>query len=317
MQTTYESIPLGGSGNLVSPLGMGTWQWGDTSIWGFGKLYGQADVESAYQVSREAGITFFDTAEIYGSGASEKILGSLVRRDPAPVVVASKFAGVPFHWTARAMARALDASLARLGLDQVDLYQVHWPYLLSGVPALMHAMADLVEAGKVRAVGVSNFSATQMRSAHATLARRGLPLASNQVHYSLLHRHPERNGVLKACRELDVRLIAYSPLEQGLLTGKYHDGTTQVTGLRRWRGMRPAAIQASAPVVQLLRQIGEAHDGKTPSQVALSWLMRQGALPIPGAKNAAQARSNAGALGWELTDEEYARLNALRSDGHA
>jgi aryl-alcohol dehydrogenase-like predicted oxidoreductase len=311
-QMTDQPIQIGATDLRVPPLGVGTWQWGDKGYWGFGTLYARPDVEAAYQVSREAGLTFFDTAEVYGRGTSETILGALVRNDPAGVVVATKYAGAPVNWTARRMARAVEGSLARLGTARVDLYQIHWPYSLSGIPTLMNAMADLVEAGKVRAVGVSNFSARQMYQAHAALARRGIPLASNQVHYSLLHRQPERNGVLMGCRELGVRLIAYSPLEQGLLTGKYHDGKTQVTGIRRWRGMHPAAIRASLPVIELLRQIGAAHGGKTPGQVALRWLMRREVLPIPGAKNATQARANAGALGWELTDEEYARLNALR-----
>ena len=150
-----------------------------------------------------------------------------------------------------------------------------------------------------------------MRRAHELLARRGVPLASNQVHYSLLHRQPEWNGVLAACRELDVRLIAYSPLEQGILTGKFHaDASARLPHLRRLQsGYGPGKLRAALPLIEALRALGEAHGGKTPAQVALSWLMRQGALPIPGAKNAAQAEANAGALGWELSDEEVVRLS--------
>jgi aryl-alcohol dehydrogenase-like predicted oxidoreductase len=292
----------------VAALGVGTWQWGDR-YWRFGGEYGQSDVEEAYRVSREAGIDFFDTAEIYGRGKSERILGTLVGRDQGPVVVATKFAPLPTRWTARHVTRALDASLKRLGMPRVDLYQIHWPYSFMRIDMLMNALADQAEAGKVRAVGVSNYSARQMRQAHAVLARRGIPLASNQVHYSLLHRAPERNGVLMACRELDVRLIAYSPLEQGILTGKYHHGTPPPGGFREVVGAyRPSALRASLPLIQSLEQIGAAHGGKTPSQVALNWLMRRGALPIPGAKTAAQAAANAGALGWDLGDEELAQL---------
>jgi aryl-alcohol dehydrogenase-like predicted oxidoreductase len=313
VQQTQTTIAIGRTDLRVSPLGVGTWQWGDASYWRFGGAYGLPDVEDAYRVSREAGIDFFDTAEIYGNGKSESILGALVRRDQGRVVVATKFAPLPTRWTAREVARALDASLTRLGMQQVDLYQIHWPYTLLRIDMLMNALADQVEAGKVRAVGVSNYSVRQMRRAHAVLARRGIPLASNQVHYSLLHRAPERNGVLMACRELDVRLIAYSPLEQGILTGKYHRGATPPAGVRRVRGpFRASALRASLPLIQRLEQIGAAHGGKTPSQVALNWLIRRGALPIPGAKTAAQAAANAGALGWELTDEEYAQLNMLQ-----
>jgi aryl-alcohol dehydrogenase-like predicted oxidoreductase len=211
------------------------------------------------------------------------------------------------------VGQALDASLKRLGMPRVDLYQIHWPYTLLRIDMLMNTLADQVEAGKVRAVGVSNYSARQMQQAHAVLARRGLPLASNQVHYSLLHRAPEQSGVLAACRELDVRLIAYSPLEQGILTGKYHQGTRPPGGTRSLRGAyRPAALRASLPLIQRLEAIGAAHGGKTPGQVALNWLMRRGALPIPGAKTASQAAGNAGAIGWDLTEEEFAQLETLK-----
>ncbi len=304
-----EMISIGKTDLKVSPLGLGTWQWGDTGTWQYGVGYSQSDVEAAYRASRAAGITFFDTAEIYGKGRSETILGPLVRAERDVVVVATKFAPWPYRLTAGTLAGALDASLKRLGLARVDLYQVHWPW---GSPirieALMNALADQVEAGKIRAVGVSNYTARQMRRAHAALAKRGIVLASNQVQYSLLHRAPEKNGVLAACRELDVRLIAYSPLAKGALTGKYHQGA-RVGGMRkRFRFFSAAGLQASAPLVALLISIGAAHEDKTPAQVALNWLVRQGALPIPGAKNASQAASNAGALGWSLTDEEFEQI---------
>jgi aryl-alcohol dehydrogenase-like predicted oxidoreductase len=309
-----DTVALGTSPLRVSSLGVGTWQWGDRGYWQFGTDYSRADCEAAYAGSRERGLTFFDTAEIYGRGASEELLGALVRKDPMPPVVATKFAPLPGRLTVASVARALDASLKRLGLPVVDLYQVHWPFTLLNLDAVMLALADQVEAGRVRAVGVSNFSARQMERARSVLARRNIPLASNQVSYSLLHRDPERNGVLEACRQLDVRLIAYSPLGQGALSGKYHEGT-RVRGARRMsRLFRPAALHASAPLIQRMREIGAAHGDKTPAQVALNWLMCRGAVPIPGAKNAAQASANAGALGWELTDEEYAQLSALSRD---
>jgi aryl-alcohol dehydrogenase-like predicted oxidoreductase len=313
VQQTLPTISIGRTDLRVAPLGVGTWQWGDAGYWRFGGAYGLPDVEDAYRVSREAGVDFFDTAEIYGSGESERILGALVQRDQGRVFVATKFAPFPNRWTTRHVAQALDASLKRLGLQQVDLYQIHWPYTLLRIDMLMNALADQVEAGKVRAVGVSNYSVRQMRQAHAVLARRGIPLASNQVQYSLLHRAPERNGVLTACHDLDVRLIAYSPLAQGILTGKYHHGTPPPAGIRRVRGpFRASALRASLPLIQRLEQIGAAHGGKTPSQVALNWLMRRGALPIPGAKTAAQATTNMGALGWDLIDEEVTQLTMLK-----
>ena len=173
----------------------------------------------------------------------------------------------------------------------------------------MDLLADAVEAGKVRAVGVSNYSAEQMRMAYDTLAKRGIPLASNQVEYSLLHRQPEVNGVLDACRELGITLIAYSPLAMGALTGKY-SATTKASGFRRFLpGFNKKAMHTLQPVVELLRQIGNAYT-MTPSQVALRWLIENPlVVPIPGAKNSQQAIENAGALAFRLTPAEIEALS--------
>jgi aryl-alcohol dehydrogenase-like predicted oxidoreductase len=179
----------------------------------------------------------------------------------------------------------------------------------------MGQLADAVEAGKVRAVGVSNYSAEQMRQAHAALAGRGIPLASNQVEYSLLHRHPEVNGVLDACRELGVTLIAYTPLAGGLLTGKYSAENRPGGFFRRvLPRYRRRALQALRPIVQLLTEIADRYS-KTPSQVALRWLIENPAvLPIPGAKNGRQASANAGALTFSLTPDEVDALSRATVD---
>ena len=173
----------------------------------------------------------------------------------------------------------------------------------------MNLMADAVEAGKVKAVGVSNYSAAQMRLAHAELAKRGIPLASNQMQYSLLYRKPEVDGVLDACRELGITLIAYSPLAMGALTGKY-SSAVRPTGLRRFLGsFRGKALETLQPVVALLREIG-GHYSKTPSQVALRWLIeKENVVPIPGAKNGKQAAENVGALTFSLTPAEVESLD--------
>jgi aryl-alcohol dehydrogenase-like predicted oxidoreductase len=167
-----------------------------------------------------------------------------------------------------------------------------------------------VEAGKVKAVGVSNYSAAQMREAHSALAKRGIPLASNQVEYSLLHRQPETNGVLDACRELGITLIAYSPLAGGMLTGKYSPQNRPGGFFRRILPQyNRKALEAMQPVIKLLREIGERY-AKTPSQVAIRWLMENPiVLPIPGAKNSKQATENAGALSFSLTPEEVEALS--------
>ena len=308
-----ETTTLGGSDVRVPRLGLGVMTWGKAA--GFQRLmpaksaYGGPDIDSeraAFDASITAQVNFFDTAAMYSGGGSESRLGELARG--TDIVVATKFPPSPFGRTDDLPA-ALDASLARLQRDSVDLYQHHFPSRRVDIPKLMALMADAVEAGKVRAVGVSNYSAAQMRVAHAALAERGIPLASNQVQYSLLHRQPEVDGVLDACRELGVKLIAYQPLASGALTGRYAYGS-RPTGLRRLQPtFRRAGLEALRPVVWLLRSIGDGY-AKTPGQVALRWLLEHdGVLPIPGAKSAEQATHNAGALSFTLTPAEIADLD--------
>ncbi|NJN68599.1 MAG: aldo/keto reductase [Chloroflexaceae bacterium] len=308
-----ERIALGNTDIQVLPLGVGTWAWGDRGYWGYGKSYGEQDITEAFVVSVNKGITLFDTAEIYGGGTSERLLGNLIRQTKAPVVIATKFSPLPWRLTLGSLPQALDASLSRLGVETIDLYQIHHPYSILSIEALMDALADAVADGKVRAVGVSNYGAEHIRRAHAALAKRGVPLASNQVNYSLLKRTPEKNGVLDTCRELGVTLIAYSPLAGGLLTGKY-------TARQRPSGPRfflsaMTRMECIERVVDTLRQIGQDHGGKTPSQVAMNWLIAQGnVLPIPGAKNRKQATDNAGVLGWALTPAQVEAIDeATRS----
>jgi aryl-alcohol dehydrogenase-like predicted oxidoreductase len=224
------------------------------------------------------------------------------------VVIATKFPPTPFG-RIHDMPAALDASLDNLRRSSIDLYQHHFPTPRVDIPALMELMADAVEAGKIKAVGVSNYSATQMRTAYEVLAKRGIPLASNQVQYSLLYRRPETNGVLETCRELGITLIAYQPLASGALTGKYLDSSRPV-GIRRFRSpFRGSKFHALRPVVTLLQLIGDRY-GKTAGQVALRWLLEQeNVVPIPGAKNAAQVTHNVGALSFSLTPEEIAYLS--------
>ncbi len=296
----------------VAPLGVGAWAWGTSRLWGYGKEYDRNDVGEAFRASMAAGVTLFDTAEIYGSGASEKIIGEILREggfDGTPVI-ATKFAPLPYRFGARALLDALDKSLVRLGVVTVDLYQVHFPNPIFRIESLMDVLAEAVKEGKIRHVGVSNYSVEQMKRAHDRLASHGVKLASNQVEYSLLKRTPETNGVLQACRDLGVTLIPYSPIAQGLLTGKYAPGDKPSGLVRRaGRAFGERNLKKIEPVVNILREIGEAHD-KQPAQVALNWLVtRQNTLPIPGAKNERQARQNAGSIGWKMTDEEAEKLD--------
>jgi aryl-alcohol dehydrogenase-like predicted oxidoreductase len=304
-----ERIELGKTGLRVPPLGLGTWQWGDTMMWNYGQGYAEAEIRAAFDASLAAGVNLFDTAEMYGKGRSERFLGEFVKNLVAAggerPIIATKYMPFPWRLTRGRLIAALRASLDRLDLDQVDLYQIHWPFPPRSVTTWADALADAVQAGLTRAVGVSNYSVDQMRRAHETLAKRGVPLVSNQVQYSLLYRRPEQNGLLAACQELGIKLIAYSPLAKGLLTGKYAPGN-RPAGLRG-RRYNDEVLGKLEPLNGLLRDIGQTH-GKTPGQVSLNWLICKGTLPIPGAKNARQAAENAGALGWRLSTDEVAAL---------
>jgi aryl-alcohol dehydrogenase-like predicted oxidoreductase len=305
---------LGRSQLQVPRMGVGAMTWGDAkglarlhpAKIAYGGAHGFDEEKRALESSMEAGVNLFDTAAMYSGGAAEQRLGELARGQD--VLIASKFPG-GFSFKAEEFPRELEASLARLGRSSIDLYQHHFPNNKLSIPKLMDQLADAVEAGKLKAVGVSNYSADQMREAHAALAKRGIPLASNQVQYSLVHRQPETDGVLDACRELGITLIAYSPLGMGALTGKY-SATKKASGLRRiLPNFNKKAMDAVQPVLELLRQIGERYS-KTPSQVALRWLIENPiVLPIPGAKNGKQAMDNAGALTFSLTPEEVELLS--------
>lgn len=310
--------PLGRSPLMVPRLGVGAMTWGDpagTARYTPAKLaYGgpasAADEEAAFTTSVAGGVTLFDTAAMYSGGASERRLGELAEGSGA--LIATKFPP-RFRSTDADLPAALQSSLTRLRRRRVDLYQHHFPTRRVDIPRLMGLMADAVDAGQVTAVGVSNYSAEQLRTAASVLADRGIPLASNQVQYSLLHRQPETDGVLEACRELGVTLIAYQPLASGALTGKYLSGT-RPRGLRRFSPFfRRASTVRIAPVVGLLREIGARHD-QGPAQVALRWLIENPlVIPIPGAKNGAQAAGNARALTFTLTPDEVRTLDAATS----
>jgi aryl-alcohol dehydrogenase-like predicted oxidoreductase len=206
----------------------------------------------------------------------------------------------------KSLIRALKGSLERLGVETIDLYQIHQPFSLQPLDSLMEALAEAVKEGLTRTVGVSNYNQRQMLRAYSALARKNVPLAANQVTYSLLNRAIEKDGLLARCNELGVRVIAYSPIEKGLLTGKY-SAENPPPGIRgqRYSGLLPKI----GPLLKLMTEIGQEHGGKSKAQVALNWCICKGTMPIPGAKNAAQAEENAGALGWKLTEEEVDKLD--------
>jgi aryl-alcohol dehydrogenase-like predicted oxidoreductase len=288
-------------------IGIGCWAWGDKRVWGYGRGYGDSDLRGAFDAAIASGVRLFDTAEAYGFGKSERLLGRFMAETGKRVAIATKFFPFPWRLAKAQLPRALRRSLRRLGIAHADLYQMHWPVPPRSVAAWMEPLASAVSEGLVKEVGVSNYNVAQMRTAFDRLAARGVRLASNQVEYSLLRRDVEFNGVLDACREMKVRLIAYSPLAMGMLSGKYTPDAPP-PGLRGLRYRRPL-LSNLKPLIGLLDDIGRAHGGKTRNQVALNWLICKGALPIPGAKSAAHARDNAAAAGWRLTAADVAALD--------
>lgn len=288
-------------------MGLGAWQWGDRVIWGYQPGESDKGIRDAFDVSLNMGVRFIDTAEVYGSGRSERLLGQFLKETEQPVLVATKFFPMPWRFTKNSLPKALKGSLERMELDSVDLYQIHWPSVVMSPESLMDGMAICVKEGLTRTVGVSNFWETRMLRAYSALAQQGIQLASNQIPFSLLNREAEKNGLLARCKELGIRFIAYSPLAQGLLTGKYSPETPP-PGVRA--STYADILKKLPPVIKALQEIAQNH-GKTISQVALNWVICKGALPIPGAKNAKQAQDNAGGSSWRMSDEEVARLDEV------
>ncbi len=287
-------------------MGLGAWAWGDRTFWNYGRGYDDGDIAAAFQASLDAGINLVDTAEIYGNGRSEILLGKMIQKTERPVLVATKFLPFPWRMGKKTLVKALKGSLKRLGLEKVDLYQIHWPSPLTATEVFAEGLALVLRAGLTRSVGVSNFNQNQMQRVSTVLAKYDIPLASNQVEFHLLNRRIEKNGLLSRCNDLGVRVIAYSPLAKGLLTGKYSPENPP----NPMRGNNSKEYQERLQeLIHLMREIGKGHEDRTPAQVALNWTICKGTLPIPGAKNQKQAVENAGALGWRLTEDEVLALD--------
>lgn len=309
--------PLGRTDIALSPIGLGVWQLAEGK--GFAGLFWRGlpgeTADAIVLAALEGGVNWFDTAELYGRGSSETGLARALKAAGelgAGARVATKW--WPLLRTAGSIPRTIGQRLAALEGLPIDLYQVHQPWSFSSAEAEMQAMAALLEAGQIRAVGVSNFSAQRMRRAQRALAQQGLPLASNQVKISLLDRRIERNGLLAAARELGVTLIAYSPLEQGLLTGLFHRDPSRLNS-RPWvrRNILRWQLEKSRPLVAALTEIASDR-GVTPAQVALNWLVTfygETVVAIPGASRPRHAQESAGALAFQLAPEEMARLDQL------
>ena len=289
-------------GVRVSVIGLGTWQFGSTE-WGYGSDYAHTEALSITRRALELGINLIDTAEIYGIGRSERIVGEAIRGRRDDVFLATKIfpIGLPFMVGGRARGSA-----RRLGIDDVDLYQLHWPSPFFPPGATMPRMKRLVDQGLTRYIGVSNHDLAAWRSAEHAL---GGPVISNQVEFSLISTEPERE-LLPWAQQQGRVVIAYSPLGQGLLSGGYQQSTPR--NFRRMRRAFSAESRARLdPLIQTLREIATDHRA-TLAQVALAWLVRKpNVVAIPGASSVRQVEENAAAADIELGDDEDARLSAL------
>jgi aryl-alcohol dehydrogenase-like predicted oxidoreductase len=310
---------LGKSDIKITPIGLGCWQFSKRGNMA-GKFWPSLDdelIRDIVRISLEGGINWFDTAEVYGHGASEKILSkSLVDlgKKPGDVFIATKW--WPMFRTASNIIKTIDIRLACLNPFPIDLYQIHQPYGFSNEVKEMEAMAKLVQAKKIRHVGVSNFSASKMRSAWETLQKSGINLLTNQVQYSLLNRKIETNGVMDAARELGITIIAYSPLAQGMVTGKFHDNPELLKniGFRKYSSMfKPKGMEKSRPVTELVKKLALKYQ-VTPSQVALNWLINfhsDTVVAIPGATKAKHAEENTGAMKFKLSTDDMKLLDEV------
>lgn len=303
---------LGTTDIEISPIGLGCWQFsGGTGLAGFyWKAIDQDVVNRIVAAAIEGGMNWFDTAEAYGKGRSEAALSTALQAAGVgqAAIIATKW--FPILRFAGNIRKTFPDRLRHLAPYPVTLHQIHNPGSFSSIDRQIDEMAALAGSGSIRAVGVSNFNATRMREAHEALERRGLRLASNQMRYSLLDRRIETNGVLEAAQELGVTIIAYSPLEQGILTGKFHESEEARAGLsgpRKYLSQfKSSGLERTTPLIDALRRVAERHDA-TPAQVALAWVTQRhgtSVVAIPGASSVKQAESNARAMSLRLAAEE-------------
>ncbi|KAJ6825286.1 pyridoxal reductase, chloroplastic [Iris pallida] len=316
----------------VSPMGFGTWAWGNQLLWGYQEEMDSV-LQETFNLAIKSGITLFDTADSYGtgrlSGQSERLLGRFIREYQGSskvrenIVIATKFAAYPWRLTSGQFVRACEysllistlctyshinnnlkkSSLERLELEKIGIGQLHWStakYAPLQELALWDGLVAMYEKGLVRGVGVSNYGPKQLIKIHDYLKSRGVPLCSAQVQFSLLSMGEEQIELKEVCDSLGIKIISYSPLGLGMLTGKY-------TASKLPRGPRALLFRQILPgldpLLSSLKDIAERR-GRTMSQVAINWCIRKGTIPIPGVKTVEQAKDNLGSLGWRLNSDE-------------
>ncbi|MEH2314914.1 MAG: aldo/keto reductase [Nostoc sp.] len=297
-------------------MGCGTWAWGNQLLWGYNESMDD-QLQAVFNLCVSNAVTLFDTGDSYGTGRlngrSELLLGRFNREyvcsGKENICIATKLAAYPWRWTRQSMVKACKSSAQRLGRN-VDLVQMHWstanyaPWQEGG---LLDGLGDLYEQGLVKGVGLSNYGPKRLKQVQKKFAERGVPITTVQVQYSLLSTYPVTQLKLKdLCDELGIKLIAYSPLALGLLTGKYSEQGPLPKGIRGllFRQILPGMRSLLA----CLQDVAQSRN-KTMSQVAINWCICKGTIPIPGAKSVEQAKENIGALGWQLDGNEIAELD--------
>lgn len=302
---------------ILSRMGCGTWAWGNRLLWGYDESM-DSQLQAVFNLCVNKGVTLFDTGDSYGTGKlngqSEKLLGKFdqeyrgVNKDN--ICLATKLAAYPWRLTRKSMVKAGQASIQRLG--RVDLAQMHWStanYFPWQEWQLLDGLGDLYEQGLVKGVGLSNYGTKRLKKIHQKFSDRGIPIATLQVQYSLLSTYPVTDlGLKDTCDELGIKLIAYSPLCLGILTGKYTDPSTYPSGLRRFLFRR--LVPEAKSLLDCLRAIAQ-YRNKTVAQVAINWCIAKGTIPIPGAKNLQQAQENIDAQNWQLDAGEVADLDRV------
>ena len=300
---------------FLPQMGCGTWAWGNRLLWGYQESM-DSQLQEVFNLCVSKGVTLFDTGDSYGTGKlngqSEKLLGKFEREysgvNKNNICLATKLAAYPWRLTRRSMVAAGKASAQRMG--RVDLAQMHWStanYFPWQEWQLLDGLADLYEQGLVKGVGLSNYGTKRLKKVHKKFSDRGIPIATLQVQYSLLSTYPVTDlGIKETCDELGIKLIAYSPLCLGILTGKYTEPSTYPKGLRGLLFKR--LVPEAQSLLNCLNAIAQ-YRNKTMSQVAINWCIAKGTIPIPGAKNIQQARENIAAQDWQLEAGEVAELD--------
>jgi len=321
MESVNNLRPLGHTDMKVTPIGLGCWQFSkQKNLAGkFWPTLGDDLINKVVSNSLEGGINWFDTAEVYGNGASEKALSRALQaagEKPGEVLIATKW--WPMFRFASNIPKTINDRIKFLAPYPIDLYQVHQPWGFSNEKHEMEAMAELLKRKLIRNIGVSNFNALKMKNAWETLHKQGIPLASNQVRYNLLDRKIESNGVMELAKKLGISIIAYSPLAQGLLTGKFHENSELLKniGYRKYNAQfKRQGLEKSLPVIMLVKELANIYQ-VTASQVAINWLIHHHGstvVAIPGATRENHVKENTGAMSFRLSDEDMVRLDKASS----